>query len=51
MNFFHTTNHAKFRSEAAVVLNLVAHDESVQHVVATFPAKAFTGDGTYREGT
>jgi hypothetical protein len=51
MNFFHnTTNHAEYRSEAAVVLDLVGHDESVQHVVATFPTEAFSGDTTDKEG-
>jgi len=32
--------------EAAVVFDLVAQDESVQHVVATFSTQAFTGDRT-----
>jgi len=35
--------------EAAVVLDLVAEDESVQHVVATFSTQAFTGDRTDAE--
>jgi len=36
--------------EAAVVLDLVAQDQSVQHIVATFPTEAFSGDGTDRGG-
>jgi hypothetical protein len=47
MNFFNTNNDAEYRLEGAVVLNLVSQDESVQHVVATFPTEAFSGD---REG-
>ena len=51
MNFFHiTAHHAEYRSEAAVVIDLVAQDESVQHVVATFSTEAFSGDRTDREG-
>lgn len=47
MNFFQsTTKRSDHRSEAAVVLDLVAQDKSVQHVVATFPTEAFTGDTT-----
>ena len=47
MNFFQsTTKHSDYRSEAAVVLDLVGQDKSVQHVVATFPTEAFTGDTT-----
>ena len=48
--FHSTTNHAEFRSEAAFVLDLVGQDKSVQHIVATFPTKAFSGDRTDREG-
>ena len=50
MNFLTTNNHTEYRSEAAVVLDLVAQDESVQHLVATFPTEAFSGDRTDREG-
>jgi hypothetical protein len=47
MNFFQsTTKRSDQRSEAAVVLDLVAQDKSVQHVVATFPTEAFTADTT-----
>ena len=45
-----TTNHAEYRSETAVVLDLVAQDESVQHVVATYPTEAFSGGRTDQEG-
>jgi len=44
-----------FREEAtndgAVVLGLVARDESVQHLVATFPAEALSGDRTDNEAS
>jgi hypothetical protein len=52
MKFFTTlpTTLNTYRSEAAVVLDLVAQDESVQHVVATFPTEAFSGDRTDGEG-
>ena len=48
--FLSTTDRAEYRSEAAVVLDFVAQDESAQHVVATFPTDAFSGDRTDREG-
>jgi len=35
-------------NEGAVVLGLVGQDKSVQHVVATFPTEAFSGDRTGR---
>ncbi|KAH9987574.1 hypothetical protein BJV77DRAFT_1024892 [Russula vinacea] len=41
-----TTYQVGDTSEAAVVLDLVAQDKSVQHVVATFPTEAFTADTT-----
>ena len=51
MDFFHsTTKPADLRSEAAVVLDLVANDNSVQHIVGTFPTEAFSDDGTDRGG-
>jgi hypothetical protein len=43
-DFYNTTEHADDRPGAAVVLNLVAQDESVQHIVATFSTEAFSGD-------
>jgi hypothetical protein len=48
--YFNTNNHAEYRLEGAVVLELVARNESVQHVVATFPTEAFSGDRTDGEG-
>jgi hypothetical protein len=39
-----TTYHTGDTGEAALVLDLVAQDESVQHVVATFPTEAISGD-------
>ena len=41
-----TSHHAG----VAVVLDLVAQDQSVQHVVATFPTEALSSDGTDIEG-
>ena len=52
MDFFHSTSkHADYRElEGAVVMDLVDRDRSVQHVVATFPTKVFSGDRTDRGG-
>jgi hypothetical protein len=51
VDFFHgTTKHADNGSEGAVVLDLIAQDQSRQHVVATFPTEAFSGDSTDRGG-
>ena len=50
MKNFTTLPTTEYWSEAAVVLNLVAPDESVQHVVATFPTETFSGDKTDGEG-
>ena len=47
---FTSTRHADYGSEGAVVLDLVNQDQSVQHVVATFPTEAFSGDSTDRGG-
>jgi len=45
MNFFHnTTRDADNQSEAAIVLGLVARDNSVLHLVATFTTEAFLGN-------
>lgn len=44
--FYNTTKYVDYRSEAAVVLDLVAQDESVEHVVATFSTEAFSGNRT-----
>ena len=45
MDFFYSTNkHADYGLEGAVVLDLITQDQSVQHVVATFPTEAFSGD-------
>jgi hypothetical protein len=49
-NLHNITNHAEYWSEGAVVLDLVAPDESVQHVVATFSTETFSGDKTDGEG-
>lgn len=38
-----TTKQTDYRPEAAVVLDVVAGDKSVQHIVASFPAEAFSG--------
>ena len=51
MDLFHcTTKHAENGLDGAVVLDLVAQDQSRQHVVATFPTEAFSGDSTDRGG-
>lgn len=42
--FYNTTKHADYLSEAAVVLDLVGQDESVQHIVATFSTEAFSDE-------
>jgi hypothetical protein len=49
MIFSQHYQYAEYQSEAAVVLDLVASDQSVQHVVATFPTEAFSGDRTDSE--
>jgi len=41
-----STYHVDTTDRAAIVLDLVAQDESVQHVVATFSTEAFSGDRT-----
>lgn len=48
--FFPTTRHADYGAEGAVVLELVNQDQSVQHLVATFPTEVFSGDRTDRGG-
>ena len=50
MKTFNPYNHAEYRLEGAVVLGLVGQDKSVQHVVATFPTEAFSGDRTGNGG-
>jgi hypothetical protein len=53
MDFFFTAlaKHADYgESEGAIVMDLVNRDQSVQHVVATFPTELFSGDRTDRGG-
>lgn len=52
MDFFHdTSKRADYgETEGAVVLDFVNRDQSAQHVVATFPVEAFSGDRTDRGG-
>jgi hypothetical protein len=44
-----STYHVETTDEAAVVLDVVAQDKSVQHIVATFSTEAIPGDRTDRE--
>ena len=38
-----TTKHTDYRPDAAFVLGVVAGDQSVQHIVASFPTRAISG--------
>ena len=50
-SFTALAKHADYgESEGAVVMDLVDRDQSVQHVVATFPTEIFSGDRTDRGG-
>jgi hypothetical protein len=46
-----STYHAENTDGAAVVLDLVAQDQSVQHVVATFSTESFSGDTSDKEAS
>ncbi len=48
--FLHNpTWHADYQSETAIVLDLVAQDDSVRHLVATYPTGVFSDNRTGRE--
>jgi len=50
IRFHNLIKHVDCLTESAVVFDLRGRDSSTQHVVATFPSKVLSGDGTDGEG-